>query len=226
MPLVVEALRTSRLCVEAGMTIALVDYGIGNLRSVQKALEYVGARVTLTEDPDLILAAEKVVLPGVGAFGDGMRGLCARGLDKAVREVAARGAPLLGICLGMQVLFEASEELGEHEGLGLLPGRVRRFPFSQTQSPIPGLKIPHTGWNQIEPCTDSPLLHGLPRGAYAYFNHSYYCDAQSADTLAVTDYGGAYPSIVGCGRVYGIQFHPEKSQHVGLLLLKNFVERG
>lgn len=226
MSLVAEALRTSRFCGEAGMTIVLVDYGIGNLRSVQKALEYVGARVTLTEDPDLILAAEKVVLPGVGAFGDGMRGLRARGLDKAVREVAARGAPLLGICLGMQVLFEASEELGEHEGLGLLPGRVRRFPFSQTQSPISGLKIPHTGWNQIEPCTDSPLLYGLPRGAYAYFNHSYYCDAQSADTLAVTDYGGAYPSIVGCGRVYGIQFHPEKSQHVGLLLLKNFVERG
>lgn len=201
------------------MTIALIDYGIGNLRSVQKALEHVGAPVTLTEDPAAILAAEKVVLPGVGAFGDGMKGLRARGLVETVRRVAARGTPLLGICLGMQVLFESGEEMGEHAGLGLLPGRVRRFQAV-------GLKVPHTGWNQIEPCADSPLLYGLPRGAYAYFNHSYYCQAQPADTLAVTDYGGAYPSIVGRGRVYGIQFHPEKSQQVGLSLLRNFVERG
>ncbi|MDW8326691.1 MAG: imidazole glycerol phosphate synthase subunit HisH [Anaerolineales bacterium] len=206
--------------------IVLIDYGIGNLRSVQKALEHVGARVALTDDPAVILAAEKVVLPGVGAFGDGMKGLRARGLAEAVREVAARGTPLLGICLGMQVLFEASEERGEHEGLGLLSGRVRRFSFSSSPSPISHLKVPHTGWNQIQPCADSPLLRGLPRGAYAYFNHSYYCEAQPADTLAITDYGGPYPSIVGRGRVYGIQFHPEKSQQVGLLLLKNFVERG
>lgn len=204
--------------------IALVDYGIGNLRSVHKALEHVGAEVALTEDPQVILAADKVVLPGVGAFGDGMKGLHARGLAAVVRTVAARGTPLLGICVGMQVLFEVGEERGEHAGLGLLPGRVRRFPLPD--SPTPNLKVPHTGWNQIDPCQDSPLLRGLPRGAYAYFNHGYYCAADPADTLAVTEYGGAYASVVGRGRLYGLQFHPEKSQHVGLLLLKNFVEVG
>lgn len=202
--------------------IALIDYGIGNLRSVQKALEHVGADVQLTEDPRVIRAAEKVVLPGVGAFGDGMKGLHARGLAEVVKEIAARGTPLLGICVGMQVLFEASEEMGEHAGLGILPGRVKRFPVI----PTPNLKVPQTGWNQIQPCTDSPLFCGLIPGAYAYFNHGYYCAAQPDDTLATTDYGGAYASVVGRGRVYGIQFHPEKSQHVGLLLLKNFVAGG
>ena len=204
--------------------IALIDYGIGNLRSVQKALEHVGAEVRLTEDPAVILAADKVVLPGVGAFGDGMKGLRARGLVGVVREVAARGTPLLGICVGMQVLFEVGEERGEHEGLGILPGRVKQFQISNLKSQ--NLKVPQTGWNQIEPQKDSPLFHGLPRGVYAYFNHGYYCAARPEDTLAITDYGGAYPSVVGRGRVYGIQFHPEKSQRVGLLLLKNFVDHG
>ena len=204
--------------------IALIDYGIGNLRSVQKALEHVGAEVQLTENPAVIVAADKVVLPGVGAFGDGMKGLRARGLVDVVREVATRGTPLLGICVGMQVLFEVGEERGEHEGLGILPGRVRQFQISDFG--FQNLKIPQTGWNQIEPQKDSPLFAGLPRGAYAYFNHGYYCAARPEDTLATTDYGGAYPSVVGRGRVYGIQFHPEKSQRVGLLLLKNFVEHG
>ncbi|MBM2850502.1 MAG: glutamine amidotransferase [Anaerolineales bacterium] len=204
--------------------IALIDYGIGNLRSVQKALEHVGAEVRLTEDPAVILAADKVVLPGVGAFGDGMKGLRARGLVGVVREVAARGTPLLGICVGMQVLFEVGEEMGEHEGLGILPGRVKQFQISNLKPQ--NLKVPQTGWNQIEPQKESPLFAGLPRGAYAYFNHGYYCAARPKDTLATTDYGGPYPSVVGRGRVYGIQFHPEKSQRVGLLLLKNFVERG
>lgn len=199
--------------------IALIDYGIGNLRSVQKALEHVGADVRLTEDPAVIRAADKVVLPGVGAFGDGMRGLHARGLVPVVCEVAALGTPTLGICLGMQVLFEVSEERGLHPGLGLLPGRVTPFV-------APGLKVPQTGWNQIEPVADSVLLRGLPPGSHAYFNHSYYCTAQPSDTLAATDYGGRFPSVVGRGRLYGIQFHPEKSQHVGLLLLRNFVEFG
>lgn len=198
--------------------IALIDYGIGNLRSVQKALEHVGAEVQLTEDVTTILAAKKVVLPGVGAFGDGMKGLRARGLAEVVREVVARGTPLLGICVGMQVLFEASEEMGEHAGLGILPGRVKKF------SAYPTLKVPQTGWNEIQPTTASPLLTGLPRGAYAYFNHSYYCESYAEHTSATTDYGGAYASVVGHGNVYGIQFHPEKSQQVGLLLLKNFVE--
>lgn len=200
--------------------LALIDYGIGNLRSVQKALEHVGAAVALTEDPAVIASADKVVLPGVGAFGDGMKGLHARGLVGVVREVAARGTPLLGICVGMQVLFEVGEELGEHAGLGILPGRVRPFPVSPT------LKVPHTGWNQIEPCGVHPLFTGLPPGAYAYFNHGYYCAAAPEHTLAQTDYGGPYPSIVGRDRIYGIQFHPEKSQHIGLRLLKNFVEHG
>ncbi len=204
--------------------IALIDYGIGNLRSVQKALEHVGAAVRLTEDPAVILAADKVVLPGVGAFGDGMKGLRARGLVDVVREVATRGTPLLGICVGMQVLFEVGEERGVYEGLGILPGRVKQFQISNLK--VPNLKIPQTGWNQIEPQKESPLFAGLPCGAYAYFNHGYYCAARPEDTLAITDYGGAYPSVVGRGRVYGIQFHPEKSQRVGLLLLKNFVERG
>ena len=220
--------------------IALIDYGIGNLRSVQKALEHVGAQVTLTDDPLTILSAEKVVLPGVGAFGDGMKGLRVRGLEAVVKEVVRAGRPLLGICVGMQVLFESSEELGEHEGLGILPGRVLKFPIRSDRLRVsrPGwgatevattstkLKVPHTGWNQIEPQKDSPLFHNLPPGSFAYFNHSYYCAARPDDTLATTDYGGAYPSIVGRGRAYGIQFHPEKSQSVGLTLLRNFVEQG
>ncbi|MBI3241368.1 MAG: imidazole glycerol phosphate synthase subunit HisH [Chloroflexi bacterium] len=220
------------------MRIALIDYGIGNLRSVQKAFEHVGAQVTLTDDPQLILNAEKVVLPGVGAFGDGMKGLRVRGLDAVVKEVVRVGKPLLGICVGMQVLFESSEELGEHEGLGILPGQVLKFPVRSDDFSRPSqrateaattsakLKVPHTGWNQIEPQKDNPLFRGLPIGSFAYFNHSYCCTARPEDTLAVTDYGGAYPSIVGCGRVYGIQFHPEKSQSVGLTLLRNFVEQG
>lgn len=204
--------------------IALVDYGIGNLRSVQKALEHVGADVCLTEDPQAILSADKVVLPGVGAFGDGMKGLRARDLVEVMHTVAARGTPVLGICVGMQVLFEVGEERGEHAGLGILPGRVKQFPIPNAQSPM--LKVPQTGWNQIEPCGEHSLFTDLPRGAYAYFNHGYYCAAAPEHTLALTDYGGHYPSIVGRERVYGIQFHPEKSQHIGLLLLKNFVERG
>ncbi len=201
-------------------TLAIIDYGIGNLRSVQKAFEHVGAIAPLTEDPAVILAADKVVLPGVGAFGDGMKGIHARGLADVVRAVAARGTPLLGICVGMQILFEIGEELGEHQGLGLLPGRVRPFAIDRA------LKVPHTGWNQIAPCAGSPLFEDLPVGSYAYFNHGFYCDAAPADTLATTDYGGPYPTIVGRGRLYGIQFHPEKSQAVGMRLLRNFVERG
>src|SRR5574341_828962 len=191
--------------------LALIDYGIGNLSSVEKALEHVGAEVVLTDDPSTILKATKVVLPGVGAFGDGMKGLRARGLVEVVKEVVESGTPLLGICVGMQILFEMSEEMGEHGGLGILKGRVMKFRSN--------LKVPQTGWNQIEPCKPSPLFRGLPSGSYAYFNHSYYCAAQPEDTLAMTDYGIEYPSVVGQGSVYGIQFHPEKSQSVGLILL-------
>ena len=214
--------------------IALVDYGIGNLRSVEKALKAASTlsqppnsngqeeEISITSDPELLLAADKIVLPGVGAFGDGMAGLHSRGLVEAVLEAARRGIPLLGICLGMQLLFEVGEELGEHGGLGLLPGRVRRFSPHSTP-----LKVPQTGWNQIQPEQPSPLLAGLPPGSYAYFNHSYYCDAaEPADVLASTRYGLRYACVTGRGRLYGVQFHPEKSQAVGLLLLRNFIERG
>ena len=198
--------------------IALIDYGIGNLRSVEKALAAVGADVRLTEDPGQILAADKVVLPGVGAFGDGMAGLRARDLIEVLATIVARETPLLGICVGMQLLFEASDELGEHTGLGFLPGRVRRFPNT-------GLKVPQTGWNQLLAKRDSPLLRGLPLGGYAYFNHSYYCDPdEKTDVLANTEYGIPYASVVERGCLYGVQFHPEKSQMVGLAMLKNFVE--
>lgn len=197
--------------------IALIDYGSGNLRSVEKALAHAGGEVTLTSEPTVILEADKVVLPGVGAFGDGMAGLKARGLPGPVKEVVQRGTPFLGICLGMQLLFESSDELGEHAGLGILPGKVVRFPGG-------GLKVPHTGWNQLNFSIPSPLVEGLTRGDYAYFNHSYYCEAADlSQVIARTEYGLAFPAIVGRERLYGVQFHPEKSQQVGLRILRNFV---
>lgn len=208
--------------------IALIDYGAGNVRSVHKALETVGAEVRLARDPGSISEAEKVVLPGVGAFGDCMAGLRRAGLVDALRRAVTQGKPLLGICVGMQVLFEEGEEMGHHTGLGLLPGRVIRFHFPPLlvgEGPGSLLKIPHTGWNQVVPVRASPLLHDLPPGAWAYFNHAYYCQARPEHILAITDYGGPFPSVVGQGRVYGIQFHPEKSQATGLHILRNFVER-
>ncbi len=200
--------------------VVLIDAGVGNLHSVHKALEHVGARVHRTQDPEVVRRATKMVLPGVGAFGDFMAGLRKHGLEEAVREALARGVPLLGICVGMQALFEVSYELGTHAGLGLLPGEVRRFPDQ------PGLKVPHTGWNQIWIRKTSPLLTGIPSGAYVYFNHSYYCvPASDAPVVAETDYGLRYASIVQKDHIFGVQFHPEKSQRVGLQILANFVER-
>ncbi len=198
--------------------IVLVDYGIGNLHSVEKALQKAGAEVVVSGQPEVILAADKVVLPGVGAFADGMRTLEAYSLVAPIRELCARGTPLLGICLGMQLLFESSEELGLHPGLGLLPGKVCLFPPSE-------LKVPQTGWNQLEFTRPNPLTAGLEANCYAYFNHSYYCAAaREQDVLATTDYGLRYPSMVANGNIYGAQFHPEKSQRVGLRILRNFVE--
>jgi glutamine amidotransferase len=199
--------------------IALIDYGIGNLRSVEKALASVGAEVRLTSEAQVILSAGQVVLPGVGAFGDGMAGLRQRGLEAVIRQIASQGKSLLGICLGMQLLFESSDEMGSHSGLGLLPGRVTRFPET-------GCKVPQTGWNQLNILRDTPLLAGLHSGDYAYFNHSYYCEPAAAqDSLASTEYGLTYTSVVGRGSLYGVQFHPEKSQSLGLQILRNFVER-
>lgn len=199
--------------------IALVDYDLGNLRSVEKALETIGADVRLTSDPKVILAAEKVVLPGVGAFGDGMAGLRRYRLVEVIQEIVRRETPLLGICVGMQLLFEVGEEHGLHQGLGILPGHVLRFATSE-------LKVPQTGWNQLLPTRQTVLLEGLLPNDYAYFNHGYYCDAAPGDTLAQTEYGVRYASVVGRGRLYGVQFHPEKSQRVGMTILRNFVERG
>ena len=195
--------------------IAIVDYGIGNLRSVEKALQRVGADARLTADPAALAGAQAIVLPGVGAFGDCAANLIGRGFEPAIREAVAADVPLLGICVGMQLLFAESEEMGRHRGLALLPGRVVRFPA--------GHKVPHIGWNQVHAERPSPLLEGLPQDSYAYFVHSYYAaPTDDSVVLATTDYGLAYASVVGRGRLFGVQFHPEKSQDVGLRLLANF----
>ena len=199
--------------------IILIDAGTGNLRSVQKALEAVGANVLRTDDPKKVVSGGRVVLPGVGAFGDFMSGLRARGLEEAVNDTVQRGIPLLGICVGMQALFEIGEEMGEHKGMGLLQGKVVKFADSLS------VKIPHTGWNQLEVKNDARLLDQVDAGAYVYFNHSYYCQPQnSSDILATTDYGINYACAVQRENIFGVQFHPEKSQAVGLKILKNFLE--
>ena len=197
--------------------ITLVDIGIGNIRSVQKALEQVGARVALSADAAELRQATRIVLPGVGAFGAGMDRLRKKGLVGPLREAAAAGIPLLGICLGMQLLFEESEEMGHHQGLCLLPGRVVRFMGDD-------LKVPHIGWNRLQYDEENALLRGVARGAYAYFVHSYYCrpDTQT-DIIAQTIYGKPFAAIAGRDHIYGVQFHPEKSQQVGLQILRNFV---
>lgn len=201
------------------MGVNLIDVGTGNLSSVHKALETLGAKVNLARNPEDVLQDDSIVLPGVGAFGDFMQGLQSSGLDQVVRAAAQHGAPILGICVGMQALFEVSEEMGEHTGLGLLPGRVVRF------SSAAGFKVPHTGWNQLWPLGRSPLLQGLKPGDYAYFNHSFYCSpTEEADILLSTDYGLNFASAVQRGSLFGVQFHPEKSQQVGLNLLENFLK--
>ena len=202
--------------------IAIIDYNIGNVRSVQKAVERAiseagsAQTVMLTADPRSILDADGVILPGVGAFGACITNLARVQLSSVVKEVAVEGAPLLGICVGMQMLFDASEEMGEWPGLGLLPGRVRKFET--------GLRVPQIGWNQLHPLRPDPLLAGIVDGVYAYFVHSYYCDAADpADVLATTEYGIEYPSVVRRNNVWGIQCHPEKSQQVGIRILRNFI---
>lgn len=211
-------------------TITMIDYGASNIRSAQKGFEHIGANVILTEDPEVVRRAGKLVLPGVGAFGSGMAGLRQRDLPDAIREAVRRGIPFLGICVGLQLMFDESDEMGHHQGLGLISGKVTRFPekltINHSQSSMQKLKIPHMGWNQLEPAWDNPLLDGVQDGDYTYFVHSYYCDPEEATAvLAWTDYGFPFASVVAQDNVYGLQFHPEKSQQVGLRILRNFMEK-
>ena len=200
------------------MKIAIIDYGMGNLHSAAKALEKVGAQVVVTRDPAEVLRADKVVLPGVGAFGDCMKNLNERELAPVIHEVIAAGKPFLGICVGLQLLFEGSEEDPGVEGLGIFKGLVRKIV-------APGLKIPHMGWNNLEYRTASPLFQGLPPSAYVYFVHSYHAVPTDETCItAVTDYGGPVTAAVGRGLVQAVQFHPEKSSAVGLKILANFKE--
>lgn len=204
--------------------IAIIDYGIGNLRSVEKAFLHVGADARLTADPAVVRAARGVVVPGVGAFGACALGLRNGGFAALALETARAGKPLLGICVGMQLLFDSSEEMGQHAGLGLLPGRVLRFPDGMVDAAGQRLKVPQIGWNQLHHDGSDPLLAGVSSGSYAYFVHSYYCaPAEPSDVVATTDYGLDYASIVRRDNLWGVQFHPEKSQTVGLRILRNFV---
>ena len=196
--------------------IAIVDYGIGNLGSVTKGFRRAGAEVELSGDPEVLRRASALVLPGDGAFAAAMDEIESRGLALVLREAIERGTPLLGICVGMQLLFEESEEHGRHRGLGILPGRVRRFEGD--------LPVPHMGWNTLRARRPHPVLEGVEDGAHVYFVHSYYCDAPDEVVIAASDYGREFPAIVGRGPVLGLQFHPEKSQGVGLRLAANFVK--
>jgi glutamine amidotransferase len=195
--------------------IAVVDYGLGNLGSVLKGFRHAGAEVVLTGDEAELRAADALVLPGDGAFGATMDEVRQRGLVPILKEAAAAGTPLLGICIGMQLLFEESEEHGRHQGLGLLAGRVRRFSDE--------LPVPHMGWNRLARRRDHPLLDGFEEGGHVYFVHSYFCDARPEDVVATSDYGIDFPAIVAHGNVAGVQFHPEKSQAVGLRMVEGFV---
>ncbi len=197
--------------------IAIIDYDAGNLKSVQKALAFLGEESQATRSPREILAADKIILPGVGAFGESMDQLKKYGLDKVIKEAAAQGTPFLGICLGLQLLFEGSDESSGVEGLHILEGRIRRIPDA------PGLKIPHIGWNSLHLEGQGRLFAGIPEGAFVYFVHSYYLKAaDEAIVKASTEYGVKIHASVEQGNVFACQFHPEKSSGVGLKILENF----
>ena len=194
--------------------VAILDYGIGNLRSVRRGMEKAGATTVITRDTDVMMACDGVVLPGVGAFSEGMEKL---GILREALCQYAEDRPVLGICLGMQMLLDRSMEFGDHEGLGLVPGEV--LPFEKT----PGMKIPHMGWNTIRTVTPSPLFEGIEEESYVYFVHSFYAETTPEYTLTTTDYICPFASSIGNGNVYGVQFHPEKSGETGLAILKNFI---
>lgn len=197
------------------MRVAIIDYGVGNLRSVEKAFAATGCEAIVTDDENQLRDAERLVLPGVGAFGACMKALSERGFDRLVREQARKGTPVLGVCVGMQLLFEESDEFGATRGLGLMRGRVRRFQGD--------LVVPHVGWNRIHQKQSHALFEGVDDGSFCYFVHSFYCAPEDEGVVAgETEYGGRYASVVAQENVCGVQFHPEKSQEVGLRMLKNF----
>ena len=200
--------------------IALIDYDAGNMRSVEKALTYLGERPVITRKREEILKADRIILPGVGSFGDAMENLDRFRLSEVLKEAAKRQIPLLGICLGMQVLFEASEESPGVKGLGILDGQIVRIPKKE------GLKIPHMGWNSLSCAPDGTLFEGLPDHPYVYFVHSYYLKAKDPQIVkAMAEYGVMIHASVESGNVFGCQFHPEKSGETGLHILRNFIAR-
>lgn len=200
--------------------VAIIDYGVGNLFSLQSSLRMVGAEAEVTADEEVIAKADRVILPGVGAFGDAARKLRESGMAEVVKREAAGGKPLLGICLGMQLMFDKGYEYGEHDGLGLIKGSVR--PIADV---IPAdFKIPHIGWNALRFTKETPLFKYIKDGDYVYFVHSYHAVDCDESLLAVTDYGADLTAAAACGNVYGCQFHPEKSGNVGLDILRAFLE--
>lgn len=197
--------------------IKIIDYGVGNLRSVQKAFEYLGYEAEITSDPDEAVEGSGIIIPGVGAFPDAMDNLKKRNMDKALQETVRLNKPVLGICLGMQLLFEKGYEVRECQGLGFIEGSIKRLES--------GVKIPHMGWNSLNINRECQLLKGVGEGSYVYFVHSFYAEVKDENNLnASTFYGTNLPAIVSSNNVFGIQFHPEKSGDVGMLILKNFGE--
>lgn len=197
---------------------AIIDYGAGNLMSVKKALDFIGAKSVITSDTDEIASADSVILPGVGSFGNAVNSMNECGLTQSVKSAALSGKPFLGICLGLQLLFEASEEAPKAKGLGLLEGKISLIPDSF------GLKVPHIGWNSVEIRENSRLFSGIPNGSYFYFVHSYYLNGAKPDEIAgTTEYGVKIQCAAECKNLFATQFHPEKSGEAGLQVLKNFI---
>ena len=203
--------------------IAIIDYGIGNLRSVQKSVEHIGGEARLVGTPGELARADKIILPGVAAFGDSVDQLARRKLTEPLVRAISEGVPYLGFCLGLQLLFEVSYENGEHKGLGVLPGKVVRFDFD-SRSDGKRLSVPHMGWNSIHWTRPCPMLEGIPDGAHVYFAHSFHVVPTDSElTQTTTEYGYTFTSSVWCDNIFATQFHPEKSQVFGLQMLKNFV---